>query len=68
MKQKMKLSYKRFSKTIPKNFDYEYVSRILKSACLLLKLNRSSFEVLYIAEFNFDTRKTNYYGRGPKNS
>ena len=36
----MKLFYKKFTKKNPKNFDYENVSRILKSACLLLKLNR----------------------------
>ena len=68
MKHKMKLSHKKFRKTNPKNFDYENLSRILKSACLLFKLNRSSFEVLYIDEFSFDTRKINYYGWGPKNS
>ena len=64
----MKLSYKKFSKANPKNFDYENILRILKSACLLLKLNHSSYEVLCIDEFSFDTRKTNYYGWGPKNS
>ena len=68
MEQKVKLSYKKFSKANPKNFDYENVSEVLKSASLLLKLNHSFFEVLHIDEFSFDSRKTNYYGWGPKNS
>ena len=68
MKKKLRLSYKKLSKTNPKNFDYENITRILKSASLLTRLCNTFTEVLYIDEFSFNARKVNYYGWSPVNS
>ena len=68
LKQNLKMSYKKLSKVNIRAFKKENITKMLQSAALLQTLRSSSTEVIYLDEFSFDTRKSKFYGWGPRNS
>ena len=67
MKTRLGLSYKKLIKISPKHKSQEKVRHMMQSALLLMSLEDESYEKVYVDEFSFDPRKTEYFGWGKKN-
>ena len=62
LKNIMDFKYKTLHETHPKTFMDENIRQFYESAYFQLKLEADGFEVIYIDEFSFNTRKQKYKG------
>ena len=62
LKNILDFKYKMLHETHPKTFMDENIRQFYESAYLQLKLEAGGFEVIYIDEFSFNTRKQKYKG------
>ena len=62
IKSKFNMSFKKINNVNPKVFDSESRRKMLEAAALQIKLISKGWEVIYIVEFKYSSRKSDLYG------